>query len=284
MSSAPSSCPNCSAPLRATDRVCPFCQQVVDVGVGPRPPDPLTPPPLSTPGAEPPAAPPTRPSTQPVAVDVDSAATEPVPWEQWRQLGLFKALWRTWRESVFNPVPFFRRLPPRGGVGPALAYAVLATLIGLFFSLYWSIVEGALAGGGEEGMVVGMVGGLIALLFGMAFLIPLYVGFLFVSVGIIHVGFLVVGAGRRGYEATFRAVAYASSPIAFSIFPFFGPYLSTVWGMVLLYIGVREVQRTTNARAALGFLIPFLAFLFFFIVLSILLAILVGSVDLAQPV
>jgi hypothetical protein len=216
--------------------------------------------------------------------DVEHAGTAPVPWENWRKLGFFSAFWLTWKDSVFRPVHFFRKMPPKGGVGPALGYAVLITVIGLFFSLYWSSLEAALGGSGDDSMVVTLVGSLVRLLFTMAFVIPLYVGLLFVMVAVVHVGFMIVGAGRRGYEATFRAVAYSSSPAAFAIFPFFGPYVSMVWGMVVLYIGVREAQRTTNARATLGFLMPFLAFLVFIIVLGLLFELLIRSVDLGQPI
>jgi len=213
-------------------------------------------------------------------LDVEAVATEPPPWERWRQFGFFTAFWLTWRDSVFRPVWFFRHLPPRGGYGSPLGFAVIVTVIGLFFSFYWGTVEEAVSGTLEQGMAVELIGGFVTLLFGMALLIPLYVGALFASVAVIHVGFLAVGAGRRGYGATFRAVAYASGPAAFSVFPFFGPLLSLVWGMVLVYLGVREVQRTTNGRATLGFLIPFLAVLVLVLVLSMLLVLALSSLGL----
>jgi hypothetical protein len=270
MNNVPQVCARCSAPLRATDSVCPFCGHVVNLEQHPDMPSPPPPPPSPPPPLE------TTPAQSREAVD--TAATEPVPWERWRELGFFNALWRTWRNSVFRPVEFFRKMPPRSGLGSAIGYTVLVTTLGLFFSFYWNAVEGALGGAGAEGgLVFALIGSLVALLFGLAFIIPLYVGFLFVAVAVIHVGFLVVGAGRRGFEGTFRAVAYASSPAVFAIFPFFGPILSTVWGMVLVYIGVREVQRTTNGRATLGFLVPFVAFLLFMIILAVLFELLLSS-------
>ncbi len=279
MSVARSSCPRCSAPLLASDVVCPFCgyplsatpvaEQAPPSRLEAAPPEPerfASPPPESV-GPSP---------------DVAAVATEPPPWERWRQFGFFTALWLTWRESVFRPVEFFRRLPPRAGYGSPLGFAVIVTVFGLFFSFYWSTVEGAVSGTLEQGLAVELIGGLVTLLFGLALVMPLYVGLLFASVAIIHVGFVIVGGGRRGYEATFRAVAYASSPVAFSVFPFFGPLLSLIWGMVLIYVGVREVQRTTNGRATLGFLIPFLAVLALAVLLSILLVLALSSLGL-QP-
>ncbi len=279
MSNVPSSCPRCSAPLRAADEICPFCGHVTTRPADPDAPPP--PPPLEPPPPPPPVEEVASPAT---SAGVDDAGAAPLAWENWRALGFFTAFWYTWRDSVFRPVEFFRKMPPKGGIGPALGYAVLITLVGMFFSLYWSSVEAALGGTGEDGLLVTLVGSLVTLLFMMAFIIPLYVGALFVMVAIVHVGFMIVGAGRRGYEATFRAVAYASSPAALAVFPFFGPYLSLVWGTVLLFIAVREAQRTTNARATLGFLMPLLAILVFLVVLGIVFEVLLRSLDLGQPV
>jgi len=203
---------------------------------------------------------------------VDGVATASPAWERRREIGFFAALWLTWRDSVFRPVPFFRRLPPRAGYGAPLGYTVVMTVFGLFFSFYWATIEEAVGGTLAHGLIVELITGFVMLLLGLALVVPLYVGLLFTSVGIIHVGLLIVGAGRRGYEATFRAVAYASGPAAFSVFPFFGPLLGLVWGMVLLYLAVREVQRTTNSRASLAFLLPFVALLAFLLLLGLLLA------------
>jgi hypothetical protein len=210
-----------------------------------------------------------------------SGASGP-PWENRARHGFWVALWRTWRDSVFRPVPFFRTLPPDGGYGPPLLFAVLMTAVGLFFSFYWSALEGLAAGGGQMPGVEGEVGGVflvIATLVAFVFVIPLYIGVLFVSAAVLHVAFMVVGAGRRGFEGTFRALAYASGPAVFSLFPFFGPILSLVWGIVLWFIGMREVQRTTNGRTALGFLLPAVAAFVLLFLFALLLALLVGSVE-----
>ncbi len=152
----------------------------------------------------------------------------------------------------------------------------MLTLIGFLFSSYWSLVEGFLAGGEaqEGGLTLILLGSFVALLLFLIVLIPLYVGLLYALVGIIHLGFLVVGAARQGFEATFRAVAYSSGTAAFAIFPFFGPVISSVWWMVLVFIAVREIQRTTNGRATLAFLVP----VFLLAAVGVLLALLIQAV------
>ncbi len=203
-------------------------------------------------------------------------------WEARRQFGFWLALWLTWRDAVFRPIEFFRHLPPRGGLGPALGFALLITSFAFLINIYWGAIEQLVVGGQPTGVAASLTGLLLVVLW-LGIFVPVYLGVLFAVVAIIHVSFLIVGAGRQGFEATFRAVAYASGPAAFAIFPFFGAALSTIWGMVLVYIGVREVQRTTNGRAVLAFLLPFFAFMIFFLILGILLATLLDVADLTPP-
>lgn len=212
-----------------------------------------------------------------------AVGTEAPPWEARREFGFWNALWLTWRDSVFRPIQFFRRLPPRGGLGPALGYSVLLALIAVLFNLYWGLIEGTLATGQGEGALALGLGSIVMLIVWLLFVIPLYLGGLFASVALLHVSFVIVGAARRGFEATFRAVAYASGPAAFAIFPFFGPLFGIVWGSVLVFIAVREVQRTTNGRAALGFTLPLIAFLGLFFVLAMLLSLLMSVADISPP-
>ncbi len=187
---------------------------------------------------------------------------------------LWRRLWWTWRDSVFRPVSFFRGLPARGGVGPPLGYALLVFAVSLFFVLYWSVLQGILATGRDPALQIA------AALVQFAFTLPLYVGVLFIVAGVLHVGFVLAGAGRQGYEATFRGLAYSTGPSAFAILPFFGSLLALVWGSVVTFIALREVQRTTNGRTTLGFLIPLLAILVFFVLLGVLVALVVDPAEL----
>jgi len=273
----PSNCPGCGAPLLASDDTCPFCGEVI---AGSPPPGGSGQP--ESPAAEPAA--PLPPSASPLSEqEVAAVGTEPPPWEARREFGFWNALWLTWRDSVFRPIQFFRRLPPRGGLGPALGYSVLLALVALVFNLYWSLIEGTLATGQGEGALALGLGSFVMLIVWLVFVIPLYLGLLFASVAILHVSFVIVGAGRRGFEATFRAVAYASGPAAFAVFPFFGPLFGIVWGSVLVFIAAREVQRTTNGRTALGFTLPLIAFLGLLVALGVLVSLLASLADIGPP-
>jgi len=272
MSTEPLVCTNCGAPLIPGDNICPFCGELVEPAVPP-------PPPVTQPFAPPPPEAPARPPP-PSAEQIAAAGTEPPAWEDRRTYGFLASLWITWRESVFRPVAFFRTLPPRGGIGPPLGFAVLFTALGLIMNIYWATVQSALAGSAEEGLGILLLGGLFAALLWLAFALPLYVGLLFAMAGVLHVCFMAVGAGRRGFEATFRAMAYSAGAAAFSVFPFFGPLITLVWSTVVLFIGMREVQRTTNGKTTLAFLLPLLALTLLFILLAVVLALIFASTGL----
>ncbi len=284
MRTEPLVCTNCGAPLIPGDNICPFCGEIVAPAAPPPPPPPPLPPepfapPPSVPGAvsaaaEPPLPPP--PSEEQIA----AAGTVVPAWEDRRTYGVWASLFITWRESVFRPVEFFRTLPPRGGIGPALGFAVLFSTLGLIMNIYWGTVQSALAGSAEEGLGILLLGGMFVALLWLAFVLPVYVGLLFAMAGVLHVCFMAVGAGRRGFEATFRAIGYSSGPAAFAIFPFFGPLITVVWGTVVLFIGMREVQRTTNGKATLAFLLPLFALILFSILLAIVLALIFASTGL----
>jgi hypothetical protein len=278
MNSEPLVCTNCGAPLIPGDNICPFCGELV--GPAAPPPElPLEPPP-GVPGLGPPVAEPLPQPSRPSEEQIAAVGTAVPAWEDRKRYGFWGSLWITWRESVFRPVEFFRTLPPRGGIGPALGFAVLFSTLGLVMNIYWATVQSALAGSAGEGLGVLLLGGLFVALLWLAFAVPLYVGLLFAMAAVLHVCFMAVGAGRRGFEATFRAIGYSSGPAAFAIFPFFGPLITLVWGTVLLFIGMREVQRTTNGKATLAFLLPLFALTLLVLLLMIILTLIMASTGL----
>jgi len=265
-------CPSCGADLRAIDEACPFCGHVADQPQPDLPPPPEVPPPESRgPWA-------VADSESPP--DHDAVGIAPPAWEQRARVGFWLALWLTWRDSVFRPVPFFRRLPPRGGMGPALGYMLIFFIIASLAGYYWGLIEVSLAG--LDSGVVGLVD-VIGFLIGLAVLLPVYLVMVFVTVALLQVGFRLVGAGERGFAATFRAVAYAHGPAAFAVLPFFGSWLGMIWGSVLAYIGAREIQRTTNGRTVLAFSLPALAALLIAIILGAVVALLIDPAALYVP-
>ena len=273
MSDAENDCPRCGATLRPQDEACPFCGHQPG-GPGP---EPLVPPEIPPPESRGPWA---VGAADPAA---SGQATAPTPWEDRSRFGIAPALWLTWRESVFRPVPFFRRLPPRGRLGAALSYLLSFVLLGAVAGYYWGYVEALLAGGYAGGEPLLGVQHIFALLARLVVLLPIYLALLFAATAMLHLGYRIAGAGGHGLEATFRAVSYAHGPAAFALFPFFGSWVAMIWGGVLVFIGTREIQRTTNGRAAAAFVLPVAAALLLLLFLVILISLLIDPTELGLP-
>ena len=83
----------------------------------------------------------------------------------------------------------------------------------------------------------------------------------------------MVRGGRKGFEATFRVVAYSQATRVWSIIPFIGSPIGWVWRTVVQIIGLKEVHQISYVRIIVAFLIPLALLLL--IVTSVVLLIMV---------
>jgi hypothetical protein len=199
--------------------------------------------------------------------------TGSTPWEDIASLGFFTAFFRTMKQVLFSPTAFFRSMPVDNGMGSPLLYGViisfLATTVGLLGQYAFSGFMGS------SSQVEGMAGVHFfqtAFLLIYAFFLPILiaVGF-FIGSGIFHICLMIVGAGKRGFEATFRVVSYASSSQAFALVPFVGVFIIFIYNLVLWTIGFRESHHTTTGRAFIAVLLPM-------IIISFLIGLLVVAI------
>lgn len=266
-------CPSCLSVFavhRAGLQYCPRCGARVNVpepGPTQHPPGPPHPPPQQQP---PPSAPPSAP-----------AEPTDTPWERRTELGFFRAVWRTWRDSLLSPDLFWRRLHPTGRTQDALFYA---WLMGVLAAVLTVIVQAPLqlvqlrTREGSAGpdllalfpdlpdwlarVLTGMStpGGSILLgLLAVGFTALLYPLQLVIASALLHLFALLFGASKHGYWATFRVVAYSSGAAILSVVPCFG-MLAGIYMLVLQGWGLYRVQETTAGRATLSVLaLPLLA-------------------------
>jgi len=75
---------------------------------------------------------------------------------------------------------------------------------------------------------------------------------------ILHACLFLVRGGQKGYEATFRVVAYSQATQFLSIIPFVGGIAAFVWLIAVQIIGLREIHDTSYGRVVLAYLIPFI--------------------------
>ena len=231
-------CPHCLYPLSdPAPRFCPSCGR--DLGGAP---------------AMPPALP---------GGDAGSAGTG-TPWERRRTIGFGSALAETAQQVLTSPDRFFRAMPVTGGIAEPLFYGLIVSYIGLVVAAVYNAVfnvtfGSAFAGLGERPelarflpLLQGWVGLVVNLILGP---IVIAVG-LFIWSGILHLLLLLLGGGARGFEATFRVVAYAATTNLIQIVPMCGGLIGAVYGIVLAIIGLSAAHGDSTGKAAAAVLIP----------------------------
>ncbi len=207
------------------------------------------------PGASPPFA---RPAPGPVGT----------AWDQRSRIGFFNGLVETTRQVLTAPGAFFRAMPVAGGVGSPLVYAVVIGWIGLaaasfYQAIFYSVVGSHWAAFGEDrpeitallGFVQGWAGFVAQLVLGWIFVVIT----VFVAAGILHLMLLLLGGARRGFEATFRVVAFAQATSVVLLVPFCGQVVggaSGLWTLVLYILGLAEAHQIGHGKAAAAALLP----------------------------
>lgn len=189
------------------------------------------------------------------------AMRRPSPWEDRGRIGLWPGIYRSFLGVLLSPVSFFRGLAPQGGLREPLALGLLFGSLGAMLSLFWDFVLGALGVGG--GLNVLASRNSIALLFPLLMVLsPILVGVaLFVMSGLVHVLLRAVRDGRHGFEGTFRVVAHGQATQLFGAVPLLGGLIASLWFVVVLIVGLREIHETTYTRVALAFLLVTVLFI-----------------------
>jgi hypothetical protein len=163
---------------------------------------------------------------------------------------------RTVREVLLNPVNFFRSIRREGDFLNPLVFAIICALItGVIGGILRLIIK-LISGAGVGGALGSLIANIIFIPIGTA------IG-LFIGAGIYHLlVLLIIRPSHAGYEATFRAVAYASAVqvVAWlAVIPILGIVIALavgIYNVVLSVIGIREMHATTTGRAVAVVLIP----------------------------
>jgi hypothetical protein len=219
---------------------------------------------VSTPPVPPPP-PPQSPYAPPLAGGTPPPGGERLPWEERDRLGFVEALIQTIRLLVTDPSNAFSRLRADGDLTSPILFGLILSWAGVLLSQVWQLMFGGLLGSmmsGMEGLEGAFgpsgAGGII----GTLFVWPvIFVVFLFISAGILHLCLMIVGAtadSPTGFEGTLKVVSYSQVAGVASIVPLVGGFLFAIWALILEVIGSALVHRTTQGRALMGVLIPVL--------------------------
>lgn len=210
--------------------------------------------------------------------DARSAGTEgarPVPWED-PSLGFPLDAWRSWRESLFEPTAFFRRIDHDGALSRPVLYFLLVSVLGAFFHLLWQAYLYAPLTG-DAGMYGG--GFYVVQFFATPFAVLFFLG---VQTLILHLFVLMLAPEHRSMGSTARVICYASGPAVLAAVPLLGSLVAGIWGLVLQVVGIREAHRTSTGRAAVVVLAPVFLALGAAVFLGVVAALMVGQGELAS--
>jgi hypothetical protein len=179
------------------------------------------------------------------------------PWEQRAGRGPVAAFAETLQQALFHPVSFFRATAPDRGAGAALLYAVLVGTLSIAAAFIWQRALGERIPFEHGGRYLRFFDNRAALA-GVTVFLPVGVALgNIVWAAVLHVSLAVLGGARGTYTTTLKAVCYSSSATAFNVFPVCGAAVGAVWQVVVQVIGLRELHRTTTARAFWAWFLPF---------------------------
>ncbi len=181
-----------------------------------------------------------------------------VPWENLQEHGFFPGLSMTIKMVLFAPGRFFSALPLGFGFTLPLIFYLIISQVQILSMFFWRMagflpqLENEAAG----------VFGLTMTGFGAFFLLVIYpllmAGYIFFYSAISHLCLLAVKSGQRGYEGTFKVIAYANAPMIIGIVPVFGPWIGFFWSLVCTFLGFKLVHSSPGPRVLLAMAIPYL--------------------------
>jgi hypothetical protein len=161
----------------------------------------------------------------------------------------------TMKGVLIDPMNTFANVRREGGLQAPLIYYLIGAMVAVAGAIIWHFLGfgGAMMMPGR-GAAAGAAMGLGFLIIGLpiCYVIGIFLGSL-----ILHFLLMLFGGQKFPYETTFRAVAYAhgsSAPLSF--IPFCGGLIGGIWGLVVLIIGLAQMQETTIGKSAAAVLVP----------------------------
>ncbi len=152
-------------------------------------------------------------------------------------------------------------------------YAIIAAVYSALFALLLAFagsIFGSMMGFGKLGTMMGAGVGIgAAIVFFVMFMI-FAIASAFIGGAILHI-FVYIAGGRKGIAQTIKAGMYGSTPsLLLGWIPFIN-IIASIWSLVVVIIGIRQLHELTTGRAVLAILIP----LIIVIILAMILALLI---------
>jgi hypothetical protein len=186
-----------------------------------------------------------------------------IPWEGRRQTGWQKALFSTWRATVFNPSRVFSYIRPQSGHFGPLLYGTAWVLFGLAGGLMWKFfihfypkVQPLIAGRPINILLhispTGVAAFVVAV---VAF--PIISMILLATICLIfHLFVVALVRKNSGFKSTLNVICYSMSAIGFYIVPTLGGVLAGILQMMMVSIGLRQAHRISLPLAVAAAFMP----------------------------
>jgi predicted Zn finger-like uncharacterized protein len=187
-----------------------------------------------------------------------------VPWERLDVYGFFGGLYHTVKRAMLAPGLFFGAMPVGRGLGMPLVFFILISEFQAICQLGWTYLGvdpmmsiGNQSPGMEAPEVAFGAGSLLILL-----VYPvLFMLWLFIMSGVMHLLLKIFGAGSAGYEGTFRVLSYANAPSVLALIPSVGAFVGGFWSLAIMFIGLKMIHATNFLRVLFALLLPLVVFL-----------------------
>ena len=186
------------------------------------------------------------------------------PWERRSELGAGKGFLAALKLFIVSPREAFGQTRLLGDYGSPLLFAIVLGWAGILIGKVWETLFGLsvlsafppelqeqlpfLVGGSTIGVVLSLI------------FAPIYILVaLFIWSALLHLCLVLVGGlkeSKAGFEGTFRVVSYSTVGQLGSFVPFLGGVITLVWSLVLGFIGITSLHKSSQGQAIVALLIP----------------------------
>lgn len=176
-------------------------------------------------------------------------------WARRDQIGVVEAFLKTTSQLITEPATFFGKVSPTSPFQGSLFYGVLIGIVSVLFSAFWQLAVQVMGLGAAPEAFSQLVG--LGAVLGMLVLSPVIVIVgIFLGAGILHLLLLMFGWNEHPFGATVKAVSFSGVSGLANAIPVCGGIIGTVWGIILLVVGLRELHGTSTGQAVVVVLAP----------------------------
>jgi hypothetical protein len=185
------------------------------------------------------------------------------PWEDREHFGRLSGFFETIQQAMLAPKRLFSGMPISRGIWEPLTFYVVLYVLMMIVERLWSA---ALSGfdiallswldelNGDSATNLALTHFMETM--GVFFSPFIAVASLFLSAGVTHIACMLLIPGQRGFEASYRVVAYSGAAMILGVVPVCGEFLSVFWMLFIYIVALREVHETTTGRAIVVATLP----------------------------